>query len=129
MFPGCEDKFLLYNLPTENFPSLSCFHLIVSGLVFKQEKSFNLCSKLATLSTSQSFRSLLKMIFHPWLVQVSAIDASGLPQKENKSGKSSMSEFWPIHLSFQNRILVPSPTLLPMLPDNLGHKFIDSPPN
>ena len=82
MFPGCEIRFLLINLPTENFPSVSCLHLILSGLVFKPEKSFNLCSRLATLSISQSFRSLLKKIFHPWLVQVSAMDASGLSQKE-----------------------------------------------
>ena len=53
----------------------------------------------------------LKVIFHPCGDHISAIDAPGLSQKEYKSAKSCMREFCPIHLSFQKRILVPSPTL------------------
>ena len=79
---------LLYNLRTENLPSESCFHLIPSASVIRPVNSPNLSSSSAILSTSQSFRFLLKVRFHPWGDQISEILASGLVQNEKRSGKT-----------------------------------------
>ncbi|KAF3642280.1 hypothetical protein FXO38_21200 [Capsicum annuum] len=67
----------------------------------KLVNSPNLSRSSATLSTSQSFKNLLKIRFHPGGDQISAIIASGLSQKEKRSGNTTFKDSWPIHLSFQ----------------------------
>lgn len=57
ILPGRTCTFLLYNLLTENFPSLLCLHLIESSSKFVPLKSFRSCTRPAALPISQSFKS------------------------------------------------------------------------
>uniref|UniRef100_A0A0V0GXY3 Putative ovule protein n=1 Tax=Solanum chacoense TaxID=4108 RepID=A0A0V0GXY3_SOLCH len=56
----CELHSFLYALPTVKIPSLLCDHLTTSLPVLVPAKSPTSSNNLATLSISQSFRSLLK---------------------------------------------------------------------
>ena len=75
----------------------------------------NLLKKVSTSSISQSLLSLVNTGFqwpkfpdwsHNWATQASLEEA-----REYKLGKASSKESSPHHLSFQNRTLLPPPTL------------------
>lgn len=84
---------LCWGLPilllTEKAPSLLCLHLKELGTLVLSENFCNIANNLATLSTSQPFKNLLKNRFHPCDAQHSLIFASGLLHSKTKSGKDS----------------------------------------
>ncbi|WMV29117.1 hypothetical protein MTR67_022502 [Solanum verrucosum] len=95
--PGCVARSLLYILPTENSPSLSCFHLIASGLVLSPGKSSNLCNVYILLETKlkDNISSLIHSIWNNrWLseLHVEAQGSSGVVYAKCK--KIERRELW-----------------------------------
>lgn len=120
----CCGLSILYALLTVEAPSLLCFHLKESGALVMPGNFSNSSSNLATLSTSQSFKNLLKIRSHPCAVQHSLIFASGLLHSKNRSGKDSFRGIYLFHASVQSLVLLPFPTSMYVLASSFCHKFL-----
>lgn len=105
-------------------PCALCNYLNESGSLLVPGMPLFHLESLATLSTSQSFRNLLKERFHPCGVQQSLIFASGLLHSMRKFGKESFKWIGLFQTSPQNFVLLPSPTFMYKLVSNSRHKFL-----
>lgn len=78
---------------------------------------------LFILTTSQSFRALLKVRSHPWGPQTRETVAFLCRVKIYSWGNRTLRLPSPILCSFQNSVYIPSPTLKEMLVLNCGHNL------
>ena len=102
--------FLIYH-------NLSCSSLV-------PKKASHLPKKSVTVSIFQSLKFLLNWKFHPCYVQTSATLTCLFTAKSCISANILFKLKLPNHLSSQNEVLIPFPTLMVILIFKRGHKIL-----